>query len=331
MATTRREFIQQSLATGTAAAITYGVCKPQATQAAEADLLPIIDTHQHLWDLETVRPPWLAGAAKVLAKPYATREYLAATNGLPVVKAVYMEVDVDPQDQLNEAHHVIGLCKNDHPTVAAVIGGRPNSDHFAAYIKQFANNSDVKGVRQVLHGPTTPAGFCLRSQFGKSMKLLGELSKSFDICIRPAELGDALTLVKAHPDTRFILDHCGNADPKAFLPSDKPDSEPWHDKDQWLRDITALGACDNLICKISGIVARAPEGWQPEQLAPIINHCLDSFGPDRVVFGGDWPVCLLGATYAQWVNGLKAVVSERPVEQRRKLFHDNAERIYGLT
>ena len=91
-----------------------------------------------------------------------------------------------------------------------------------------------------------------------------------------------------------------------------------------------LAAEANTICKISGIVANAPPDWRTEHLAPIVNHCLDVFGPDRVVFGGDWPVCLLGATFRRWVMSLKEIVSERPVEDQRKLFSENAVRFYGL-
>ena len=92
-----------------------------------------------------------------------------------------------------------------------------------------------------------------------------------------------------------------------------------------------LASKKNVICKISGIVARAPkDNWGPETLAPIINHCLDSFGPDRVIFGGDWPVCRLVASYKQWVDALKAVVADRPYDEQLKLFHDNAERLYDI-
>ena len=87
----------------------------------------------------------------------------------------------------------------------------------------------------------------------------------------------------------------------------------------------------NVICKISGVVARAPEGWSSEDLAPIINHCLDQFGPDRVVFGGDWPVCRIATTYLQWVNALKEVIAERSLVDQKKLLHDNAVRLYGLS
>ena len=73
-----------------------------------------------------------------------------------------------------------------------------------------------------------------------------------------------------------------------------------------------------------------PKGWGTEALAPIINHCLDSFGPDRVIFGSDWPVCLMGASYKDWVTGLKAIIASRPVEQQKKLLADNAIKFYKL-
>ena len=85
-----------------------------------------------------------------------------------------------------------------------------------------------------------------------------------------------------------------------------------------------------MICKISGIIARLPKGWPAETLAPLVNHCLDSFGPDRVIFGSDWPVCLTGASYKEWVTGLKQIIASRPLEQQKKLLHDNAVKFYKL-
>ena len=78
-------------------------------------------------------------------------------------------------------------------------------------------------------------------------------------------------------------------------------------------------------------MARAPQDWQPDQLAPIINYCLDRFGPNRVMFGGDWPVCKIGSSYRNWVNGLKTVISARPEAEQRKLLHDNAVQFYELS
>lgn len=329
----RREFIKQaSLGALTAGTLTSLGSLPSLAEdsAKAADLLPIIDTHQHLWDLSKFQPPWLSGAPEILSKSYVTKDFLDATAGLNVVKAVYMEVDVDPKQQVEEAEHVIALSKSkDHPTVGAVISGRPDSAGFKPYIVRYKNSPYIKGVRQVLHAPSVARGLCLEKQFVASMQLLGELGMSYDLCMRPTELADGAKLAKLCPSTRFVVDHCGNADPKAFMPSSG--EEPSHDADQWKRDLAKLADCPNVICKISGIVARVPQGeWKSDILAPAINFCLDEFGADRVVFGGDWPVCLLGASYRRWVESLKEVISNRSEADQRKLLHDNAEKFYGL-
>jgi L-fuconolactonase len=95
--------------------------------------------------------------------------------------------------------------------------------------------------------------------------------------------------------------------------------------------MAALAERKNIICKVSGIIARAkPDRPKAEQLAPIVQHVIRVFGADRVMFGGDWPVCLLGASYREWVEALREIVRGQTLEDQRKLFHDNAARFYGL-
>src|SRR5262249_35314230 len=150
---------------------------------AEGKVIPIIDTHQHLWDLSKFRLPWLKGAP-TLAKSYLTTDYLKATEGLNVVGSVYMEVDVEPSQQTAEAEYVIGICqRGDTPMKAAVISGRPASDNFSKYIGQFKDNKYIKGLRQVLHNEDLPAGYCLQEKFIRGIRVLGELGMSYDICI----------------------------------------------------------------------------------------------------------------------------------------------------
>lgn len=286
---------------------------------AEPVGLPIIDTHQHLWDLTRFRLPWLASAGK-LNRSFLSDDYRKATEGLNVIKAVYMEVDVDPTQQDAEAESVVRLCRSGKsPTVAAVVSGRPSSDGFSAYLRRLTKAGEIKGIRQVLHGPDTPPGYCLDPKFVAGIQALGEAGLMFDLCLRTAELPDAAKLVDVCPGTRFILDHCGNADVRS------------KDRSAWKSAITALAKRERVVCKISGIVASTRgEPWTPDDLAPVVNHCLESFGPDRVMFGGDWPVCTLGATYREWVEALKTIVHDRPLADQKKLFHDNAARVYGL-
>lgn len=302
----------------TAACGTLAATQLEAVQQ-QSDL-PIVDTHVHLWDLTRFRLPWIRKDSP-LARSYVMKDFLTATEGLNVVKGVYMEVDVDPAQQRAEAEYVFDICRqNNTPLKAAVISGRPASDDFRKYLDGFKRSPYLKGVRQVLHGEGTPAGFCLAANFVRGIRTLGEMGLSFDICIRSGELADALKLTEACPNTRFILDHCGNMNVQS------------KDRAQWQRDMERLGRAKSVVCKVSGIVASArPQKWTADDLAPIINHTLASFGPERVMFGGDWPVCTLAATYRQWVEALKSIVRQRPLEEQRKLLHDNAVKFYGLT
>ncbi|MFK7820077.1 MAG: amidohydrolase [Planctomycetaceae bacterium] len=324
----RRDFFAASTAAILAPNV-MATSNKKPTTLAEPKSVPKIDTHQHLWDLKTFQPPWLKGAPEVLSRSYVTSDYLDATRGLNVVKTVYMEVDVAEADQNREAQHVTELSKSDeHPTCGAVISGRPNSAGFEKYIRQYANSKYIRGVRQVLHVDSAKRGMCIEKQFVKSVQLLGELDKTFDLCMRPSELMDASKLAGLCPDTKLILDHCGNADPKVFLP--KSDEEPWHTIDEWKRGLAAFAKHKNTYCKISGIIARAPKGWTSDHLAPIIEFCIETFGFDRIVFGGDWPVCLLGGPYGCWVSALNEVIGHHSFAARKKLYHDNAIKVYGI-
>lgn len=319
----RRSWLKQTAALGTAV-----VATSLARQAWAADPPLIIDTHQHLWDLKQLKLSWLDEAPDILRQNYRPEEYAQATQGYNI-KAVYMEVDVVPQHHDKEADYVLGLARSgESVTVAAVIGGRPNDPKFAEYLDRHLAGGHLKGVRQVLHNEKTPPGFCLQDDFVRGIRELGKRGLSFDLCMRPTELLDAARLVDLCPDTRFVVDHCGNADPKAFR---RGVANPSHYPDAWRRSMEALADRPQTICKISGIVASAPENWTAEDLAPIVNHCLDSFGPDRVVFGGDWPVCLLGAKLGQWIEALKTIVAERSAEDQQKLWSGNAQRFYKLT
>ena len=316
----RREFLQgTAMAAASIVSVPTVEAGPVRTEQPPGETPRIIDTHVHLWDLTRLQLPWIEKNSP-LARSYVIKDYQTAIDGLNVVKGVYMEVDVDVKQLNAEADYVLDICRQGNtPLVAAVIGGRPADDDFRKYIQRFRGNRFLKGVRQVLHNPSAKAGFCLTPAFVRGVQALGEAGLSFDLCMRPTEIGDAVKLVEACPDTRFILDHCGNGPVLA------------KDRTQWQRDMERLARVrNNTVCKVSGIVVQARERWTADDLAPVINHTLTTFGPDRVMYAGDWPVCTLRATYRQWVEALRSIVRNRPAEEQRKLFHDNAARVYGL-
>ena len=282
-------------------------------------MIPIIDTHQHLWDLQRLTLPWLTDYP-ALARNHLQADYSDAINGLNVVKSVYVEVDVEPSQLSAEADMAIDLCRHgDGPTVAAVIGGRPAADGFAEYLERFARAPFVKGVRQVLHVAAAPARTCLDERFVGGIRLLGQHGKAFDLCVRPGELSDAAALIARCPDTRFVLDHCGNVDVAA------------RDYAPWRRGLEQVARHPNVVCKVSGIVESAPpSSWTAEDLAPVVDHVLDLFGPERVLFASNWPVCNLNGGLRRWVEALRRIVARRPDSLQRNLFHDNAARFYEL-
>ncbi len=278
----------------------------------------IVDTHQHLWDLDVVRLPWLP-ADGPLAGSHTPEHYAVETEGLGVAATVYMEVDVHPDDFEKEAEYVLALVADPgNPMRGAVLGGRPGQASFAAYASKYAERPGVKGFRQVLHGDT-PKKTWLEDQFVASIRLLGELGLRFDLCVRSEDLADAAKLAEMCPDTRFVLDHCGNANVQA------------HDLSDWKRGMEVVAAQRNVVGKISGIVASAKPGeWTSEDLAPIVHFTAECFGRDRVMFASDWPVCTQTATYRQWVEALRQITAAWSDEDQNKLFHDNAMRFYDL-
>lgn len=329
----RREFVRQSIQ-GAAAIGSVGMLRPIAAWAQQQPPVSagkpdfaIIDTHQHLWDLAKVRVAWLKGD-NPLNRSFVTKDYLEATAGLGIRKAVYMEVDVGADCLAAEAEYIVDLCRRgESPTVAAVLGGRPGEESFRPYIMRFKDSPYVKGVRQIARSSAAGRHPYAEKSFIAGIRLLGELGMRFDLCQPPAELPEAIRLVDACPDTQFILDHCGNGDPKWFGTTGKNEAAA----KQWRRDIELLAKRANVVCKISGIVSSMPKGrWKSEELTPVVDHCLDAFGPDRVIFASDWPVCTLGATLREWVAALRQIVAHRSEEQQRKLFCDNAVRVYGL-
>lgn len=325
----RRQFLKSA----GQSAFASGVLAHAARAGADDPVpMPIVDTHQHLWDLTRIQPPWLAGR-DLLNRSYLPEHYLEAIEGLNVVKAVYMEVAVAPEQHVAEAEYLLELCRrDDFLTCAAVLGGRPGEPGFGDYILRFKGNPFVKGIRQGMGGPPSKPPFFLEKAFVDGIRLLGELGMTFDLVPPPHWLQAAAELVDRCPGTRFILDHCGNADVNVFMAAARGrDPKAQGKVALWRRDIAALARRDRVVCKISGIIARVPaEGWSSADLAPIVDHCLECFGPDRVMFASDWPVCLQGASLRRWVEVLREIVAARPAAEQRKLFAENAIRFYGL-
>jgi predicted TIM-barrel fold metal-dependent hydrolase len=280
--------------------------------------MKIIDTHQHLWDPERFTYAWLR-PLPTLNRPFRMPDYLAATRGLEIEKSVHVEADVDEPLMLEETRYILALAdRPDNPLEGVVACARPENPSFRDYIQQIAGHPKLKGIRRILH--TQPDELAQGKLFIENVHSLAADGLSFDICVLARQLPIAISLVRQCPGVNFILDHCG-------VPQVKEKAlNPWR---QHIREISQF---PNVTCKISGLVAYAdPEHWAPADLRPFIDHVLEHFGWDRVMFGSDWPVCTISSTYARWVETLAALTSGAGEANQKKLFHDNAVRVYRLS
>ncbi len=280
--------------------------------------MQIVDTHQHLWDLDLLSYSWTARSPH-FNRSFRLNDYAEATQGIEVVKSVHVEADIDESDILAETRHILGLAeRDDNPITGVVAAARPEHEGFREYLDQIAGHPNLKGVRRILH--VVPDDVSATPLFAENVRLLEEYGLSFDLCVLARQLPLAINLVKQCPNVSFILDHCGNPDIKS------------RDYDDWRAGMAELAGYPNaLACKISGIVVNTDiPNWTVEDLRPAVEGVIEKFGWDRVMFGSDWPVCTLAASFKQWFEALSFLIKDASEENRQKLFRENAERVYRL-
>jgi L-fuconolactonase len=176
----------------------------------------------------------------------------------------------------------------------------------------------VKGIRRIIQFEPDPE-FCLRADFVRGVKLLPRHGLTFDICINHTQLANTLKLVRQCPEVRFIMDHIAKPDIKSGL------------LDPWRAEMRALASLPNVWCKLSGLATEADhDNWTDTDLRPYIDHVIECFGFDRVIFGGDWPVSTLATDYPRWVATVDDAVKGASLDELQRLFVRNAEAFYRV-
>jgi predicted TIM-barrel fold metal-dependent hydrolase len=272
----------------------------------------ILDTHLHLIYLDKFSYPWLDGVPP-LNRQWDAPSYFREAETLGIEAALHMEVDVPPGQMEDETRFVLGL---DPRVVGAISNARPEEMDFPEHLERMLAEPRIRGIRRLLQ--SDPDELSEGEVFRGNVRRLAAHRLSFDICVQSRQLGVARALVAACPDVQFVLDHCGNPQISSG------------DISAWRRDVAALAELPNVAGKISGIVNHARQGWGPNDLRPVVEHMIESFGWDRVVFGSDRPVLTVNGSLTQWVEALREIVSGASEDEQAKLFHRNAERIYGL-
>ena len=279
---------------------------------------PIIDSHIHLLDQKRFGYAWSSGAP-ALKRDWTPDDLAASARPYEIKGLVFVEVDVDMPQYLDEAEWVDELAGRDSRVLGAVVclpleRGRAIEPE----IEKIAKLASVRGVRRLIQNQPDPE-YVLQPGFLEALRLLPQYGLSFDVCIFHAQAANTLKMMRACPGVAFVLDHIGKPGIKMGL------------LDPWRQHIREMAALPNVVCKLSGVTTEADHrGWTRDQLRPYIDHVVECFGPDRILYGGDWPVSELAGTYLQWLATLDWATAGFSPTDKRKLFRDNAVKAYRL-
>ena len=279
---------------------------------------PIVDSHVHIYDPANLTYPEIT-AVESLRRAFLPSDYAAACGPVEVGEIVFLEVAVADHQCVDEALWVQDQAKID-PRIRAIVANLPLERGAAIEpdLERLRAIPLVRGVRRLIQSQPDPE-FCLQPAFVEAVNALPSYGFSFDICIRHPQFANTLKFVDQCPGVDFVLDHIGKPGIVDGL------ADPWRDH------MRELAGHPNVMCKISGVATEADHrNWTPDQLKPYIEHAIDCFGFDRVMFGGDWPVATLAIDYPRWVAIVEDTVAGSDPADVAKLFRDNARRFYRL-
>ncbi len=274
----------------------------------------IIDTHHHFWNYNTVEFDWIDNNMSSIRQNFLPKD-LKRTISESNVSGV---ISVQARQTEDETKWLLSLAEQ-NDFIKGIVGWLPlNTDSIVYKLEEYAQNRWLKGLRHVIQGEQDPE-FILHKSFNNGVSLLSKYNLIYEILIFEHQLPNTIRFVDMHPDQTFVLDHIA----KPRIQKNKIDT--------WAYNMKELAKRDNVICKISGMVTEANyQSWTPEQLQPYFDVVMDSFGPSRLMFGSDWPVCLVATQYMEWINLFKKVISVFNKEDQEKILSKNAFEIYNL-
>lgn len=273
-----------------------------------------IDAHQHFWNYQPVRDAWITEEMAILRRDYRPEDLRAelCANGFDG------SIAVQASQSEEETRFLLDLAAR-HPFIVGVVGwvdlAAPDSEERLASFRSFEK---LRGFRHIVQSEPDD-DFMLRAEFRRGIGCLSRFGFSYDILIYARQLPAAIKLARSYPEQRFVLDHIAKPEIKARK------LEPWASR---MRELAAL---PNVFCKLSGLVTEADwKNWNPDDCRLYLEVAWDCFGADRLMFGSDWPVCLLAGGYAQAYRLVAEFLASHSAEEQDRVFGINAARFYGV-
>jgi L-fuconolactonase len=272
-----------------------------------------IDAHQHFWRYTPEEYGWIDESMRAIRRDFLPPDLA------PLLAAARLDgtVAVQARQTLAETHWLLGLAL-DHPLIKGVVGWVPLADPgIATTLDELARHPHLKGLRHVVQAE--PAGFLDNPAFNAGIREITARGLTYDILIYAHQLEEATRFVDRHPSQRFVLDHLA----KPLVSGPPPPA--------WRTALRALARRPNVACKFSGLVTEVPgRAWTPELLHPYFDVALEAFGPARLMFGSDWPVCLVAAGYAPWFAFVESCTAALSVSERQRILGGTAAEFYRL-
>jgi L-fuconolactonase len=271
----------------------------------------ILDSHQHFWHYDPARYGWIDESMMLLRRNHLPGDLapLLRAEGVDGTIAVQAVQDED------ETEWLIELAAR-HPFIQGVVGWIDlQAEQVERNLERVGQEPCVVGLRHVVQAE--PEGFLDRAPFRRGVAALERYGLVYDILIYARQLHEAARFAAAFPRQRFVLDHVG-----------KPDIRRGG-FEQWRRDLRALAALPHVWCKLSGLVTEAEwRGWTAAQLRPYFDTALEAFGPARLMFGSDWPVCTVAATYAQVLGLAREAIAKYSTDEQARILGGTAREVY---
>lgn len=277
----------------------------------------LLDTHQHLIYPERLGYAWTDGILELAKKSFKVEDYARLTKGKGIIGTIFMEAGVDDADYQAEARFVAELAEDPAQKILGIIAScRPENDAgFEQWLDECVD-LPVVGFRRILH--VVSDELSKTAGFKANISKLGRQNYTFDMCFLARQLPLAVALARSCDNTQLILNHCGVPDIAGG------GLEPWR------KDITELAKCANVTCKMSGILAYCPPGTaSKETISPYIDHVIDAFGSDRLIWGSDWPVVNMANGIEDWLSITHAILSQMSDDEADKIANRTASRIYA--
>ncbi len=272
-----------------------------------------IDAHQHFWYYQPERDGWITMEMKAIRKDFLPEDLLHILQKSSIQGCIAVQAD-----QSEKETDFLIKCSRNYPFVKGIVGWTDlQSPGVQARLEYYYQFPEVKGFRHIIQ--SEPDDFFSREPFQKGVGLLEQYNFTFDVLVNSIQLPAALSLIKRFPNQSFVIDHL--AKPNIRKQQLKP----------WKQELQQIAMHENVFCKFSGLVTEADwQNWKASDFKPYLETALEAFGPKRIMYGSDWPVCQVAAAYEQQLEIIKQFIDPLSPSEKKAIMGENAVRYYHL-